>query len=84
MQFMNVEIVSFWKTNVDFPKPGGLGIQKLHSKSIYLIKLLRWPFFISPMGSFQRGRQIFKDWYGGQLDASLDSGSGTGNIPGLP
>ncbi len=34
-------------------------------------------FFISPMGSFQRGMQILKNWYGGQLDASLDSGSGT-------
>ncbi len=34
-------------------------------------------FFISPMGSFQRGMQILNNWYGGQLDASLDSGSGT-------
>ncbi len=38
---------------------------------------LRWPFFISPMGLFQRGMQILNNWYGGQLDASLNSGSGT-------
>ena len=29
---------------------------------------LRWPFFICPMGSFQRGMQTLKNWYGGQLD----------------
>ena len=35
--------------------------------------VLRWPFFfVSPMGSFQRGMQILKNWYGGQLDASID------------
>ena len=31
---------------------------------------LRWPFFISPMGLFQRGMQILKNMYGGQSDAS--------------
>ena len=31
-------------------------------------------FFISPVGSFQRGKQIKKHWYGWQLDASRDSG----------
>ena len=34
-------------------------------------------FFISPMGSFQRG--ILKSWHGMHLDASLYSGSGTKN-----
>ncbi len=38
--------------------------------------VLRWPFFISPMGSFQRGMQIVKNWYGGQLDASKSLMSG--------
>ncbi len=38
---------------------------------------LKMAFFISSMASFQRGMQILKNWYGGQLDASLDSGSGT-------
>ena len=29
------------------------------------------------MGLFQRDMRILKNWYGGQLDSSLDSGSGT-------
>ena len=36
--------------------------------------IFKMAFFISPMGSFQGGMQIVKNWYGGQLDASLDSG----------
>ncbi len=39
--------------------------------------LVKMAFFINPLGLFQRGMQILKNWYGGQLGASLDSGSGT-------
>ena len=51
-----------------------LQIQAIMASCHFHIKMA---FFISPMGSFQRGMQLVKNWYGGQLDASLDSGSGT-------
>ncbi len=40
MHFLNAETISFWK--ICFRKAGDLSIQKLHSKSIYLSKLLNF------------------------------------------
>ena len=53
----------------------GIGVLTQRPQGIGRKSSLKMAFFISPMGSFQRGMQILKNQYGWQLDASLDSRS---------